>query len=479
MDFRVYFYILGLFTLFQSLLHLPAIADALYLSENVVPFVFSFLFTFIIGSICVYFHKRNNYTLPLMTGVYLLPSLWIWLAFFGMLPFVFSGMLVPLDAFFESISSLTTTGMDIIHHTNAPSSLILWRDLLKWSGGLYFAIMLLTVFSRLSPRSGSILSMSSRGIFRPSHNRMLSISLDVFKIYSLLSLIILCLFYLAGFPIYSSLKLALRTVSTAGAILPSTIQSLPLSSLILCIIAILIGGSNLMFYHPLFKKNYNISFKNDKELHIYLASFFVIASLFAIHMYSTKYFDLTQSVKVAFFYSASFLSTTGFATKSIANFPEFDKFLMLLLLFFGGCIGSMGGGFRIFRLIVLFKTVSRGIRQMVHPHQISDIRLGKNLIPVNDFIYIPVLFFSYIFIMFVSSAILSLDGFTMTEALGISISCLTSAGSGAMIYGINEFSTFSPFIKTFSIILMIIGRCEIFPVMIMFFKIKDRIINRW
>ena len=196
-------------------------------------------------------------------------------------------------------------------------------------------------------------------------------------------------------------------------------------------------------------------------------------------MCSTKYFDLTQSVKVAFFYSASFLSTTGFATKSIANFPEFDKFLMLLLLFFGGCIGSMGGGFRIFRLIVLFKTVSRGIRQMVHPHQISDIRLGKNLIPVNDFIYIPVLFFSYIFIMFVSSAILSLDGFTMTEALGISISCLTSAGSGAMIYGINEFSTFSPFIKTFSIILMIIGRCEIFPVMIMFFKIKDRIINRW
>ena len=183
MDFRIYFYILGLFTLFQSLLHLPAIADALYLSENVVPFVFSFLFTFIIGSICVYFHKRNNYTLPLMTGVYLLPSLWIWLAFFGMLPFVFSGMLIPLDAFFESISSLTTTGMDIIHHTNAPSSLILWRDLLKWSGGLYFAIMLLTVFSRLSPRAGSILSMSSRGIFRPSHNRMLSISLDVFKIY--------------------------------------------------------------------------------------------------------------------------------------------------------------------------------------------------------------------------------------------------------------------------------------------------------
>ncbi len=116
---------------------------------------------------------------------------------------------------------------------------------------------------------------------------------------------------------------------------------------------------------------------------------------------------------------------------------------------------------------------------MVHPHQISDIRLGKNLIPVNDFIYIPVLFFSYIFIIFVSSAILSLAGFTMTEALGISISCLTSAGSGAMIYGINEFSTFSPFIKTFSIILMIIGRCEIFPVMIIFFKIKDRIINRW
>lgn len=479
MNFRVYFYILGLFTLFQSFLHIPAILDAFFFSESTAPFLLSFSCSFIIGAGCVRFHDRDGYTLPLTTGVYLLPSLWIWLSFFGMLPYIFSGLLTPLNAFFESVSSLTTTGMDIIHHTNAPSSMLLWRDLLKWSGGFYFAVMLLTVLSRLSPRSGSILSLSVRENFRPSHNRMLSIMYDVFKIYTLLTILILALFYMAGFPFYTSIKLAFRTVSTAGAILPSTIKSLSIPSLVLCIIAILIGGSNLMFYHPLFKRNYNISLKKDKELQIYLVAFFVIATLFSVHMWSTKFFNAIESIRVAFFYSASFLSTSGFATHSIASFPEFDKFLMLLLLFFGGCIGSMGGGFRIFRLIVLFKTVSRGIRQMVHPHQLSDIRIGEKIIPVSEFIYIPVLFFTYIFLIFISSMILSLDGYTMTQSFGIAISTLTSAGSGALIYGINDFTSLSIFTKIFSIILMIIGRCEIFPVLIIFLKSKDWLTNRW
>ena len=428
------------------------------------------------------------------------------MAIFGALPFILTGLLSPIDAFLETIGDLTSAGLSLLPN-NAPYLLILWQSELMWLGSLLFLIMLVTVLPEVSGCFGISLSLQGGQGFSAVIGQMNSMSVRIIKVYATLTAFSVFIFKLAGLNGWDALLMAMRCISTGGGAFFPENNSVYVEYA--AIFVMLLACGNFLLYHRViytilpphieFGMNYftklkqyflrlkrtiinnvKLVFANEEIVALYAGIFFaMIILMFRIYLQEI-FFDGNETFRRSLFYIVSFVSTTGITLDdNAANVRDFDKFFIFLMALTGGCIGSVTGGFKIVRLIILIKITAAEVKKTIHPHMMTAIRVGNVPVPMKTVGRILAFFFLSLVTMFICAALLSFTGATFSEAVSMSVACLSTVGNVPGLCDAEDFKNLSNLGKIFCMIILIIGRLEIFALLITVAGIKFRKKSNW
>lgn len=423
------------------------------------------------------------------------------LAVFGSLPFMLTGWLAPVDALLETVSDLTSAGLQILPN-NAPYLLLLWQSALMWLGSLLFLIMLVTVLPEVSGCFGISLSLQGGQGFSAIIGQMNLMSVRVIKVYVTLTLVSIIAFKMAGLNNWDSLVMAMRCLSTGGGTYYPEHDGFYVDYAAIFVM-LLACGNFLLYYrvihnllppHIEFDKNYLTRLKqyfsrfkrtiinniklvaaNEEVKVLYATVFFCMLILLFRVYYQDLYFEGNEAFRESLFYIVSFVSTTGIVLDERATqIHDFDKFFIFLMALTGGCIGSVTGGFKIIRLIVLIKITAAEVQKTIHPRMMTAIRVGDMPVPMRIVGRILGYFFLTVITMFICAAVLTSAGATFSEAVAMSVTCLSTVGHLPGLCGAENFLELTNFGKVFCMLILIVGRLEIFALLIAIAGIRVR-----
>ena len=423
------------------------------------------------------------------------------IAVFGCLPFMLSGWLSPVDAFLETVGNLTSAGLSLLPD-NAPYILRLWQASLMWLGSLLFLIMLVTILPEVSGCFGISLSLQGGQGFSAVIGQMNLMSTRVIKVYAALTLMSFVAFKLAGLGTWDSLQMAMRCISTGGGDFYPVSESIYIEYA--ATFSMLLACGNFLLYHRAvhtlipprieFGLNYFTRLKQyflrlkrtlisnalmilfNVEAKVLYATISITMFILLFRVFWQElYFDGNEAFRESLFYVVSFLSTTGvILDDSAAQIHDFDKFFIFLMAVTGGCIGSVTGGFKIIRLIILVKITAAEIRKTIHPRMMTAIHVGDVPVPMQTVGRILGYFFLTLITMFICAAVLSFAGATFSEAVSMSVACLSTIGNLPGLCGADNFRELSTFGKMFCTVILILGRLELFALFIAIAGIKFR-----
>lgn len=397
---------------------------------------------------------------------------WIVVSVFGCLPFWLSGSIPSfMDSLFESISGFTTTGATILTDVEAlPSSLLYWRSFTHWLGGMGVLVLVLAIVP-MSSRAGSTINLlraeSPGPVVDKLVPRMGESAQILYAIYIGLTGVQILLLLAGGLSIFESVTTAFGTAGTGGfAVLNDSLASYsPYVQNVITVFMILFGVNFNVFY-LLIARDY-IKILGNAELWTYLGLMFCSILVIAWNVLPL-YTDFGESIHHAALQVASIMTTTGFASVDYNVWPELSKMILVLLMFVGACAGSTGGGIKTARVMILFKSFWRNIRRLSRPRAVTVVRVGGR--PVDEEVISNVQGYlgAYVLIMCVSFLLLSIDNMTFASTTTAVIACLNNIGPGLDMVGpTGNYAAFSGFGKAVLSADMLIGRLEIYPVMML------------
>jgi trk system potassium uptake protein TrkH len=402
---------------------------------------------------------------------------WLGASFIIALPYYISGTLPNmLDAFFEGISGLTTTGASVIPSLESvPRSILLWRSFSQWVGGLGIIVLILAVLP-LSGASGAGMQLYRAEVSSPIHRRLTpriqQTAAFLWKTYIALTAAQILLLSLGGLGIYDSATLAFSTVATGGFSPYQDSVGHFGGSYVKWVTAVFLflSGINLTVYHSLIvRRNVSLVWR-DAELRFYVVVLVTFGTLTSLLLYSADLFpSLVMSVLEGFFHVVSMLSTCGFFISDYNLWPTSVRCLMLVLMFCGGCAISTSGGISCIRIVVILKHVLAEFSRLLHPRAMIPTRLGGDAVETGVVSSCFAFFAAYMGIFMLGFAALTLFGEDMTTAISSAAAALGNVGPGFGMAGPSEGYAFKPpEVKLVHIALMLCGRLEIFTLLIVF-----------
>ncbi len=399
---------------------------------------------------------------------------WVLLSLAGALPFILSGMIPDfINALFETVSGFTTTGASILSRVeHLPRGLLLWRSFTHWVGGMGVLILTLAVMPKLSGRSAMLARAESPGpTFSKVVPRMRDTARLMYAVYTVLSLLQLVLLMLAGLPFFDALIHTLGTAGTGG--FSSRNQSVgaynnPLAEGIITLFMLLFG-MNFVVYFKLLRGEGRAAFHSE-EVRVY----WILAALSMLTVTLTtlpRYGQFATAFRYASFQVASIMSTTGYATTDYVLWPQFTHILLLLLMVVGACAGSTAGGMKVSRVVMLSKASAREIGQAAAPRKVRLLKMDKKPVNEDTLRSVLVFFLLYMGILFLGTLIASTDGHDFATSFSAVVSCLSNIGPGLNLVGPSgNFDIFSPHVKVLLTFLMLAGRLEFIPLLVMFHR---------
>lgn len=465
-------YLLGLILLIEAaLLTLPT-AVAAGSGESIFPFLLAIAAILIVSVPLVVFRPKNR-QIYAKEGFVTVAIAWILLSLFGALPAFFSGAIPNyIDAFFETVSGFTTTGASILTAVEGlPRGILLWRSFTHWIGGMGVLVFMLAI---LPSEGGSAIYLMKAEVPGPTKGKLVpkmrKTALILYGIYMILTLIQIVALLLCGLPLFDSVVNSFATAGTGGfSVLNNSIAGYqnPAAEWVIAVFMLLFG-INFNLYFFLLIGNLRDVFKNE-EFRAYIL--ICIASVTAIAVNTVHLFDgkIGDCIRTAFFQVTSIMSTSGFSTVDFNLWPAFSKAIIIILLMLGASAGSTAGGLKISRVLILFKGIGREIRHMVRPRSVNVVRLDGKALPDETVRAATSYFILYSAIIAVSFLLISLDGFSFETNLTATLTCINNVGPGLGDVGpLGNFAAFSDFSKLILSFVMLIGRLEIMPMMILF-----------
>ena len=441
---------------------------------NYIAFLIPAILLFFIGSL-FNLKKAKDTKMLAKEGFIIVGLSWIIIALFGCLPYLISQEIPRfVDAFFEMVSGFTTTGASILTDvTSMSKSMLFWRSFSHWIGGMGVLVFILAIIPESKDGSSMhILRAESPG---PQVGKLVSrmqvTSRILYLIYLGLTVILFLLLWLgpdSKMDLFNSLIYSIGTAGTGGlAVDPQSIEFYSnYSQYVIAIFMILFGINFTLFYFILIG-NIKDVIKNE-ELRWYFGIMIVSVIIIMISIYS-KYNDLEQTFRLSLFQVATIMSTTGYSTANFNECPSLAKTLIFILVFTGAMAGSTAGGMKTSRIVILFKSTFKRIKNMVSPRKVEVVYVDNK--PVNDKVVDSVQsFFIVYFAIFIFCALLiSVDNFDLTTNLTASLACISNIGPGLGEVGpYGSYSNFSDFSKIILSFEMIAGRLELFPMLILF-----------
>jgi len=472
MNFGFIINALGKIAVIIGLFMATSFAWVVYYGEYhvVKPLLISSLFPIVLGIVMVLFtrHRKKNVNMP---DRYLIVSVaWLYIGVIGALPFFISGYIPNfVDAFFESVSGFTTTGCTILTDIEAlPYSLLFWRSLTHWIGGMGIIVLVIAVFPMFKVSGYQIFSLEASGLLNQKLKpRTTDIAKLLWIIYISITAILVVLLLIGGMNLFESLCHAFGTLGTGGFSTKNT-SITNYSSFIQYTIAIfmVLSGANFTLYYSLFKGDFKRIF-NNSELKFYLLIIGFITLTITLVLFFKNNLGLENSFRHSFFQVASIITTTGYATADYLQWPTQAWILLFLLLFVGGCVGSTSGGIKVIRHLVVLKYLRKHVSNLIHPNALVSVKINKKTVHDHQAQAVIMFIMLYLTIFAAGYVIMSILGLDMQTSLGSVAACLGCVGPGIGTVGpAANFFHIPEFGKITLSILMIVGRLELFTFMI-------------
>lgn len=470
MNYLMVLYILGFILRFEAVfLLLPALVGLIYQEASGFSYLLTaalcFLFSFLLTR-----RKPKSSKLYTRDGFVTVAMSWVIMSIFGAMPFVLSRDIPSyVDALFETISGFTTTGASILNDVEALTHAgLFWRSFTHWVGGMGVFVFIMAILPLMGGSTMNLMKAESPG---PSVSKLVPHVKDTAKILYIIYLgvtvseiLLLCVF---GMPLFDAVTTSFGTVGTGGFGIKNdsfTGYSPALQNIVT--IFMILSGINYSFYFCILSKRFRDAFQIE-EIRWYL--FIILAAVGVIsvdtqHMYGS----LGETVRHAFFQVGSIITTTGFATTDFDLWPSLSKTILVILMFIGACAGSTGGGIKVSRLVILFKSIKKEISLIIHPREIRKIRMDGHVVEHATLRSTNVFLCIYFVVLLFSTLLVSVDEFDFTTNFTAVVSTLNNIGPGLNLVGPTQnFSIFSVFSKFVLMFDMLAGRLELFPVMVL------------
>ncbi len=407
-------------------------------------------------------------------GACFLVGNWILLTVSAALPYLLTGALSPVDAWVEGVSGVTTTGLTMLGK-GASRSLVFWRSLTQWQGGACIILLLLTVVPQVSEWFGMSLVMPRGQRASQLLTSMRRTSRHVIEVYLGATVLSTVAFAAMGLSAFDAVNLSMVTLATGGCYFPEGSADGFLYHLVLTAVMLFSAG-NFFFYAEVVRRGLRPEDTGAGEMRAMLQVVAVVGLLVSLHLWRTGTYDLPESFQQGYFAVAAFLSTTGMDPRLLAEWPDFDRFVLLLLVFTGGCIASSAGGLKILRVSTLFNASIEELRRTLHSHMVLRISALGRVVPLAMVGQLLSFFALYAAVFFGAAMVLSIGGLTPLSAIGLSAACLTSAGPAALIVGdVGAYAAMGEAGRLFCCALMLLGRLEVFS----FLFVIQTMVSRW
>ena len=451
---------------------LPLIVSVIYGEFDVImPFVYSIMATFCVAAFFGLKKPKNDLVFARESYIAVAAG-WIFVSFFGAMPFYLSGSIPSLiDAFFETVSGFTTTGATILEDVEIlPKGILFWRAFTHWIGGMgiIMFLLMLTQFSE-----GHSLYIMRAEVPGPTVGKIApkssSNALILYGIYTGLTVIEAVLLLFGGIGVFDAVTTAMSTAGTGGFSVRNAGIAAYESAYVEWVVGffMIVFGVNFNLYYLMLLRRFKIVFKSE-ELRVFLAIVAVSTVIMGIN--ATEYYgDFGVAIRKAFFQTGAIISTTGFGGVEFMNWPMLCHSVILVLLFTGACAGSTAGGIKISRIIMMFKMLRKESHRLAHLHEVTTIKFEGKIVDKETRSFIMVYISAFFAILAVASIVIMMMGHDYETSFSAVLSCFNNVGPalGEVGHG-GVYNTFGVIEKLFLSLLMLTGRLEIFPMLILF-----------
>ncbi|MBQ3125263.1 MAG: TrkH family potassium uptake protein [Clostridia bacterium] len=471
MNYKVILHTLGsVLNIEAACMALPAICALCYKdTESFIIYLLSALLCLIVG-VALSLIKPKRTTMYSKEGFVTVALAWIIISLFGAVPFFVSGYIPNfIDAFFETVSGFTTTGASILTDVEAlPRAHLFWRSFTHWIGGMGVLVFLVALLPLSGGSNVHLLRAESTG---PSVSKLVpkirSSAKILYLIYMGLTLIEIILLYLDGIGAFSAITLAFGTAGTGGfGVLNTSIADYSPYVQITITVFMTLFGIDFTIYYLILTRRMRDALRSD-EYKVYLGIILVSALIISINC-RQLFPDFGTSLRHGFFQTASIITTTGYSTVNFDLWPALSKTILVALMFIGACAGSTGGGIKVSRILILLKSIRKEIKIAAHPNSTHKISMNGKTIESETVRTVSVYIAVFLVLFAVSMLIISLDNYDFTTNFTAVAATINNIGPGLGLVGPAEnFSMFSALSKIVLSLDMLIGRLEIFPILML------------
>lgn len=405
-------------------------------------------------------------------GFFFVSFSWLIVSFFSAIPFFISGAIPRyVDAFFETMSGYTTTGASILTNIEAlPKSMLFWRSLTHWLGGMGIVVLTVAILPLLGVGGLQLLKAEAPGpTVEKISPKIGETAKKLWLIYLGISGAEVVLLYLGRMNMFDALTHTFGTLATGGFSPKNKSIGHYNSAYIDAVVTVfmMLAGMNFSLYSRLLSGDVKTVLKNT-ELKFYIGIFIAGALIIAFRNLYGVYGSVGKSLRYAFFQSATILTTTGFTTTDYEKWPALSKTILFILMFIGGCSGSTGGGIKVVRVVTLFKHGWKELKYQIYPHAVFQVRMNGRTISTDIIHSIFGFAFLYIFLILLTTLLVSTAGVGIKTSLATALVTLGNIGPGFGRIGPSGNYAFYPdYIKWYLSIIMMIGRLEIYTVLVL------------
>ena len=472
-NYKTVFFTLGLLQIILGFSMIIPILTQIFYDETDAGFIGSGIISIIFGMLFYLSNLDHGKKINLQQAFLLTSLSWFSIAIFGSLPFIFSDLNLSItDAFFESMSGITTTGSTIITNLNeTPKGILLWRAMLQWLGGIGIIVMAITLMPIMNVGGMQLFKITSNDTTEKILPQTKQISFRLITIYSLLTIICSIIYKICGMNIFDSLTHSMTTIATGGfSNYNESIGYFNNSYIEITSIIFILSGSIPFIAYLKFLSGERRIFLSDVQIKTFFK--IIIYSILILFLYlviKNKNFTDVSLLSISF-NVISILTGTGYVTENFSNWGNFPLIFFLILMFVGGCAGSTSCGVKIFRVQILYEFFSNQIKKIIYPHGIFKIKYGKQNID-NKFMSSVITFiYLYLVIFFIVTALLSISGLDFVTSISAAATSISNVGPGLgdLIGPNGNFSELQNNSKWILSLAMILGRLELFAVLVLF-----------
>ena len=470
-NYKTVFFTLGILQIILGIFMLIPIIAQFFYNEIDSSFLSASIVTIIFGTLFFLSNLDHDKKLNLQQAFLVTALSWLSIAIFSSLPFIFSNTNFSItNAFFESMSGITTTGSTIISNLESmPKGILLWRAILQWLGGIGIIVMAITLMPIMNVGGMQLFKISNNDSSEKILPKSKEIALRLIFIYLILTLFCAISYKILGMNIFDSLTHAMTTIATGG--FSNYNDSIgffnSISIEISAMIFIILGSLPFIVYIKFLNGNKKI-FLNDIQIRTFIKIILISIVLLAIYLAFSQ--SNSFNLRSIFFNVISILTGTGYVNAQFDSWGGFPIVLFLLLMFIGGCAGSTTCGIKIFRIQILYSFISNQLKKIIYPKGVFILKYDQN--PVDNKFISSVISFIYLYFMifFAITALLSLTGLDFITAISGAATSISNVGPGlGSIIGPNgNFSSLPDISKWILTLGMILGRLELFAILVLF-----------